>query len=166
VTTTLPRAADYTTTITADAPPETVFAALTIPAHLAAWWAPATGHGAEGGELRFDMHSPQGPLVIRVHSAEHPRVLVWNVLSCPFLPDWEGTTITFDLGRNDRGGCDLFFRHHGLTPQLDCYDTCRQGWNHFIPSLRQYVDTGTGNPRGSDADTARRANTARLGDEA
>lgn len=156
MTTTLPHAADYTATINADSPPETVFEALTNPAGLAAWWSPVTGHGTEGGELRFDMHAPEGPLVISVHTAQHPRVVVWNVLACPFLPDWEGTTITFDLGRTDDGRCELFFRHHGLTPKLDCYDTCRQGWDHFLPSLHDYVTTGTGNPLGSDADNARR----------
>lgn len=157
MTTTLSRAADYTATLTTDAPPETVFDALTTTAGLAAWWSPVSGDGAEGGELHFDMGAPEGPLVIRVPMAKLATTVVWDVLACPFLPEWTGTTITFDLGRTADGGCELFFRHHGLTPQLDCFETCRRGWDHFLPSLRQYADTGTGNPLGSDADTARRA---------
>jgi hypothetical protein len=33
---------------------------------------------------------------------------------------------------------------------------CTRGWDHFIESLRQYVEVGRGMPRGSDADKARR----------
>ena len=159
----LPRAADYTATLITDGTPETVFDALTTTAGLAAWWAPVSGQGTEGGELRFDMGAPQGPLVIQVHTARRATTVVWVVLGCPFLPEWAGTTIAFDLGRTAGGGSDLFFRHHGLTAQLDCYDTCRRGWDHFLPSLRQYVDTGCGNPLGSDADKARRPSAASTG---
>ena len=34
---------------------------------------------------------------------------------------------------------------------------CTRGWDHYLPSLRDYVETGRGNPRGSDGDQARRA---------
>ncbi|NMH96538.1 SRPBCC family protein [Pseudonocardia acidicola] len=160
MTTTLPRSDDYTATLIIDGTPETIFGALTTTAGLAAWWTPVSGDGTEGGELRFDMGAPEGSLVIRVHTAPRATVVVWDVLDCPFLPEWAGTTVTFDLGRTADGGCDLFFRHHGLTPQLDCFNTCRRGWDHFLPSLRQYVETGVGNPRGSAADEARRASSS------
>ena len=154
-------AADYTTSLATTSSPQAMSEALTTVAGLAAWWAPVTGDGAEGGELHFDMHAAEGPLVVKVRTAAKPNVVVWEVLACPFLRDWEGTRITFDLGHTDSGGCDLFFRHHGLTPHLECYEMCQRGWDHFIPSLAQYVDTGTGNPLGSAADTARRRTAAR-----
>lgn len=155
MTTTIP-AADYTATLPIASPPESVFDALTTVSGLAAWWAPVTGSGAEGGELRFDMNATEGPLVIAVHTAQQPTIVVWDVLACPFLPDWAGSTIAFDLGHSEDGQCDLFFRHHGLTGQLDCYEMCRQSWDHFLPSLRDYAATGTGSPLGSPADNARR----------
>lgn len=150
-------AADYTARITIASDPETVFDAITTVGGLADWWNPVSGSGEEGGELRFDMGRTEGPLVISVHTAQRATVVVWNVLACPFLPDWDGTTITFDLGRGDDGQCELFFRHHGLTPQLDCYDICQPSWDHYLlTSLRAYVTAGTGSPHGSDADNARR----------
>ncbi len=152
--TTTTMTADYTATITIDAPPEAVFDAVTTVSGLARWWNSVSGSGAEGGELSFDMGRPEGPLVIRVRSAERPRSIVWNVLACPFLPDWVGTTVVFDLGRDEHGQCALFFRHHGLSPQLDCYDICRRSWDHYLPSLRDYLTTGTGSPLGSEGDTA------------
>lgn len=150
-------ATDYTASIASEGSPEKMAQAPTTTSGLAAWWAPVSGDGTEGGELRFDMHAPEGPLVIKVRTAAQPHVVVWDVLECPFLPDWEATRITFDIGRTESGGCELFFRHHGLTPELECFAMCRRGWDHFIPSLAQYVGTGTGNPLGSTADNARRS---------
>ncbi len=41
----------------------------------------------------------------------------------------------------------LSFVHKGLTPDLNCYEICDAGWTHFIiNSLKQYLETGTGNP--------------------
>jgi hypothetical protein len=42
----------------------------------------------------------------------------------------------------------LEFRHQGLTPRLECYDHCARGWEYFLPSLRDHVETGTGRPLG------------------
>jgi hypothetical protein len=72
--------------------------------------------------------------------------VIWDIQSCTFLPDWVGTTLSFTLSDPGSGGCDLFFRHAGLSPQLECYDTCRAGWDQYLPSLRDYIETGTGNP--------------------
>jgi hypothetical protein len=44
------------------------------------------------------------------------------------------------------GGCDLQFRHEGPRPGLECYDQCRAGWDQYLPSLRDYLESGVGNP--------------------
>ncbi|GLZ45738.1 hypothetical protein Acsp06_19230 [Actinomycetospora sp. NBRC 106375] len=152
--TALPRFVDYASSLTFAGPPEKVVEALTDPAGLTAWWTPTSGSGAEGGQLRLDFGWDQ-PLLLGVHTAR-PILVVWDVLVCTFLPDWEGTSIVFDIGIGNHGACDMFFRHHGLNVGLDCYETCHQGWAHFLGSLKAYVDTGVGNPRGSAADQARR----------
>jgi hypothetical protein len=46
----------------------------------------------------------------------------------------------------DDGGAALQFRHIGLRPALECFDQCRAGWGHFMPSLAQFLDTGEGRP--------------------
>jgi hypothetical protein len=38
------------------------------------------------------------------------------------------------------------FRHEGLSTQLECYDMCQAGWDQYLPSQRDYLHTGTGNP--------------------
>ena len=41
----------------------------------------------------------------------------------------------------------LYFRHQGLTPELECFDMCHEGWTHYLDSLVSYVETGQGQPQ-------------------
>ncbi len=122
---------------------------------LAAWWTEVTGSGEAGGELRFFFDPPE-PCVMHVDEATRPTSVRWTVTDCDFLPDWVGTRPTFTIAPVDGDACDLHFRHDGLTEQLDCIEDCTRGWDHFLGSLRDYVEVGRGMPRGSTADTARR----------
>jgi uncharacterized protein YndB with AHSA1/START domain len=142
-------AADYQAVLQFDASPEAVFEALTTVAGLAGWWMPVSGAGSEGGELRFDS-GYEDPLIIHVDRARRPMMVAWSVLACGFLPDWVGTRPVFTLSPVGIGGCELRFRHHGLTAQLECFTTCRAGWDQYLASLHDYVRTGRGRPQGSD----------------
>jgi uncharacterized protein YndB with AHSA1/START domain len=146
---------DYQKTLRIAAPADAVFDALTTATGLSAWWTAAEGPGDAGGELRFFMSAPD-PLLVHVDEATRPTRVQWTVVECSFEPDWVGTRPTFTVIPVAGGGSELEFRHHGLTDELDCIDVCTQGWNHYLASLRDYVETGHGSPRGSAADTARR----------
>ena len=145
--------ADYQNTIRVNAPPGALFDALTTVTGLTAWWVPATGSGDASGELRFFMNALE-PLVVHVDQATRPASVKWTVTGCPFLPDWVGTRPAFTITPVGDGESELHFRHHGLTPELDCIEMCTRSWNHFIPSLCDYVETGRGAPLGSEADQA------------
>jgi hypothetical protein len=119
---------------------------LTTAAQFASWWAPATGSAVEASELSITFDSIEDPLVLQVKQATRASTVIWDVESCAFLPDWVGTTPAFTLSRSSAGGCDLEFRHEGLSPQLECYDMCQAGRDHYLPSLRAYLETGTGHP--------------------
>lgn len=140
-------APSYQSQVQFSRPPDVVFDALTTVTGLAGWWSPVTGSGAAGGELRLT-HQHVDPLVIRVDTADRPRSVAWTVLAYPLNPEWVGTHITLMLSPGQVGGTTLEFRHQGLTPQLECYDHCSQGWDYFLPSLRDYIETGTGSPIG------------------
>jgi uncharacterized protein YndB with AHSA1/START domain len=60
--------------------------------------------------------------------------------------EWVGTRALFDIEANRGGSSTLVFTHAGLTPQLVCYDKCNAGWNHFLGSLKNYLEHGTGTP--------------------
>jgi uncharacterized protein YndB with AHSA1/START domain len=126
------------------APPGTVYDALSTTVGVSGWWMPATGSAAEGGELCLQF--PPGPGAMRVEVAEPSSRVVWSVLTCDFLPDWVGTRIHFALRPGEDGGTVLDFHHEGLTRQLECFDQCRQGWDFYLASLRDHVDSGAGRP--------------------
>jgi len=119
-----------------------------------------SGSGGEGGELRLAF-GHDDPQIIHVDTPQRSSAVVWRVLAGAWLPDWLGTTISFELAPDQAEGCQLKFRHRGLTPKLECYDSCKVGWDHFLRSLGVYVETGEGTPWESDLDTARRETSDR-----
>ena len=145
--------ADYQKTIRVKATPGALFDALTSVSGLAAWWNPVTGSGDAGGELKFFMNAPE-PLVIHVEQVTRPTSVQWSVSNCPFLPDWVGTRPTFTITPVDGDASELHFRHHGLTQELDCIEMCTRSWNHYLASLRDYLEVGRGSPFGSSEDKA------------
>jgi hypothetical protein len=127
-------------------PPQAVFEALTTVRGLAGWWSPAVGGGAAAGDvLRLD-HQGEATLVLDVEAVEQPGFVGWCVRSYTLNPEWAGTKIAFRIGSGSDGGAALAFRHDGLVPELECYDRCSRGWDYFLPSLRDYVETGVGRP--------------------
>lgn len=80
------------------------------------------------------------------------RKIVWDVVDAyvdiPELNDkteWIGTKIIWEISPIDMG-CELKFTHIGLTPDIECYTICENGWNNFLQSLIAYTTTGAGTP--------------------
>jgi uncharacterized protein YndB with AHSA1/START domain len=125
-------------------PVDTVFAALTTPADLTRWWTRASGSGETGGELTFYFGDARA--VMRVDNAERASNVKWTVLVCEPVPDWESTTLNFEVSPDEGGGSIVRFRHAGLTPQLECFDECSSAWTHYLGRLVDFVDKGQGDP--------------------
>jgi uncharacterized protein YndB with AHSA1/START domain len=138
--------ADFASTLSFAAPPNAVFDALTSLSGLSSWWAVAHGSGQAGGELTFVFGDDS--VVMRVEEAARPATVRWTAraISYALLQDWVGTTISFAISPDERGGSRLRFQHAGLTPQLECFDTCSSGWRQYLASLVSYVDRGKGYP--------------------
>jgi uncharacterized protein YndB with AHSA1/START domain len=122
------------------ASPAAVLAALRSPEAITSWWTPTAGSGEDGGTLRVSFFGGDETLVLHVESAFAQRV-VWSVRAAPLTPDWVGTTIYFDVVEAGDGAM-LYFRHEGLTPALQCYDMCHEGWTHYLGSLVALVEAG------------------------
>jgi uncharacterized protein YndB with AHSA1/START domain len=147
--TTMTDTADYQATKMFESGPEAVFDALTCADAIARWWAPATGSALAGGEIVLVFGGQE--VRIRVEQADPVRVC-WRVQVSEPLPDWTGTTITFDMVSAGDRGTSLHFTHHGLTPQLDCFSMCQAGWTQYLTSLVDYVDIDGGSAFGSATD--------------
>jgi uncharacterized protein YndB with AHSA1/START domain len=135
---------DFESTKTLSAPPEMVLAALRTPKAVTDWWGPASGSADVGGTFEVSFESHKQVIVLHVEPGQEGQV-VWSVEATPLTPEWVGTRIVFDVAASGDGSV-LHFRHHGLTPQLECFDMCHAGWTHYLGSLVSYVDTGVGQP--------------------
>jgi hypothetical protein len=60
-----------------------------------------------------------------------------------------GTRPVFTITPVEGGGTELHFRHHGLTPELECIEMCTDGWNTCLASLSELAESGQGSPFGS-----------------
>jgi uncharacterized protein YndB with AHSA1/START domain len=139
---------DFESTLSIAATPEAVLAALSTPEAVTSWWGPAIGSADAGGTLVVSFMGGRQRIVMHVEPAFENRV-VWAVKECPLTPDWIGTTIFFDVTEAGDGAM-LYFRHQGLTPELECFDMCHEGWTHFLASLVSYAETGVGQPHTED----------------
>lgn len=137
---------DITQELAIEAPPETVFAAITRPDGLTHWWAnrvvsePTVGSHAE---FRFDNGEV---MMMEITDLAMGQNVSWLVRQAPqYAHLWEGTTITWDLVRSATG-TTLYFGHHGFAVADVGYEQTRIGWDYFLGSLKAYVETGVGTP--------------------
>jgi uncharacterized protein YndB with AHSA1/START domain len=143
-TTTQHASADYRADLTISAPLASVFAAVSSVEGLSGWWTTDTSGSPEsGGELRFTF--TDGAAVMRVDERT-PTLEQWMCLGHSGQPEWEHTTVTFQLTELAPAVTRLQFTHNGLRPQLDCYGQCSAGWNYLMGSLASYAETGNGHP--------------------
>ena len=84
----------------------------------------------------------------RVDNVIAPSSVAWTCLSHTGLPEWGGTKIVVDLSEPGAAMTVVKFQHIGLVPELDCYEQCHAGWEHFLPSLKAYAEQGQGTPYG------------------
>ncbi|WP_142784137.1 SRPBCC family protein [Changchengzhania lutea] len=61
--------------------------------------------------------------------------------------EWLNTELIWKFSESDtKNQILLSFEHKGLSPQLNCYEACNNGWNYFVGSLKLLLETGKGTP--------------------
>jgi len=149
MTTTSTTTDDFTAVVHLPADPETVVGWFTSSEGVSRWWGPTEGDGAVGGILTttFGEH---GTNSMRVLEADATHV-VWESIipegSNPtyHAPEWLGTRMEFVVVPASDGS-ELRFCHVGLTPRLECWDVCFEGWTFFMSSIETLAKTGSGTP--------------------
>jgi hypothetical protein len=137
---------DYSYEMRVHVPLPRIIDALTEGAVISAWWTAVTGSERHGDEVRLFI-GDQAPFVFfTVEHAPGTGEVTWSVTDCAVMADWVGTKPSFAVQPGDDGTCTIQFRHVGLSPVLECFDQCRAGWNHFMPSLQEFLETGVGRP--------------------
>lgn len=134
------------------APASIIYEALTTQHGIENWWTAFCEVGRAVGDkitIRFgDTFKVMKIEVLRPFTA-----VQWGVtdahMAVPGLTrtnEWIGSTIVFQLTPLSGALTQLHMEHVGLTPQIECYEICSQGWNQFLGSLKSYVEVGEGSP--------------------
>jgi len=133
--------------------PAEVYAALTTTDGLAGWWTEDTkaegDAGEVGGIIRFRFAGAPEPagfdmLVCDLRPGE--RVL-WEVVDGP--EEWIGTEVVFELSQEEDFTI-VMFAHTGWREAVPFMNHCSTKWATFLMSLKQLVETGSGQPAPHD----------------
>jgi len=113
------------------------------------WWCKDCNIATETGnvsEMRFDKQGTIVEMKFRVEELAPGRI-AWTCIGNG-NPIWLETTIDFDIKSNGEGS-ELNFTHGNWDPSLDgneAFDMVKEGWGHFMGSLKTYCETGAGQP--------------------
>ena len=130
----------YEHTITVNLAPNIIFDAITQ--EMSIWWTEMTsvvnGVGdkttakfEDGTTWSFEVVKFEKDKFIELHCYEANHI--HPVTTPEMRTEWENTTLMFDIVPRD-GNTDIHFAHVGLTPEINCYDICRSGWDYFFGS--------------------------------
>jgi uncharacterized protein YndB with AHSA1/START domain len=143
----------YTTTILVDQSPEQVFNAIT---NVRGWWSEEVEGGTSKLNDEFLYHFKHVHVCkIKLTEVVPGKKVEWLVLENYFnfikdQKEWKGTKMSFEISKKG-DKTELLFTHHGLVPEYECYDICKDGWSNYINiSLRNLIATGKGSPNAKE----------------
>jgi uncharacterized protein YndB with AHSA1/START domain len=122
-----------------------VFEALTSQAGYLGWWSKDCQIAQKSGDesrLKFNKDGNIVSMRFRLDEKIPGQSVRWTCIGHDMEP-WIGTTLTWRLAPED-DATEVTLEHGGWKG--DAPDPVRQGWRHFIGSLRSYVETGQGQP--------------------
>ncbi len=141
---------DFTMTLATDQTAEEVFKAVT---NVRAWWSGYYSEEFTGAteKLNDEFSFRAGP---DVHYSKQKLIeviadkkIVWLITesNLSFLDkkdEWTDTKVIFDISKKDNK-TQLTFTHQGLTPEIECYDSCAPAWTHYLQNkLLPLISTG------------------------
>lgn len=134
------------------APAAKVYKAVSTIEGLAHWWTEeTTGDEHVGGKIEFIFRTEtgdiKGQMVMEITELNKDRNVRWRCIDGP--PEWIGTDFTFDLSEQD-GQIIIIFGNRNWKEEIEFMAHCSTKWAVFLLSLREYVESGKGNPSPHD----------------
>lgn len=125
--------------------PDRLYEAIATQQGLEGWWTPQVKAEPTVGTLS-EFRFTGVVLKFRVDTLEPARHVAWSSVQVP--PDWEGTRILFDI-TPDGDKAALKFSHTGFTSTSGSFGVTSYSWAQYLRSLKQFLETGEGEPFGS-----------------
>ena len=130
---------DFTLTLSTSRTPQEVFQAIT---NVRSWWSGFHSEEIEGGTEKlndeFSFSAAGGAHYSKQKLVEviPGKKVVWLITESDFSyidkkDEWTGTKVIFEvLGMGNE--TQLTFTHQGLTPEVECYDSCAPSWTQYL----------------------------------
>jgi hypothetical protein len=118
-------------------------------ANVPAWWAKHFEGSARRLHDVFTVRFGETFVRFSISESVPDQKIVWKVEDCHlhWLKDkkeWNGTEIVWKVSSRD-GSTAIDMTHVGLNPDVECFENCQQGWNHYIKvSLFKLITEGHG----------------------
>ena len=115
------------------------------------WW--AKNFKGKAGNLNdeFSVHFGDTYVNFKISEFTPGKKITWLVTDCNLhwikdKKEWKNTEVIWSLTEKD-GKTRIDFVHKGVTPDSECYETCKPGWTHHLKdSLQKLIDEGNGFP--------------------
>ena len=116
------------------------------------WWAKNFKGRAEKLNDKFSVYFGDDTYVnFKISEVIPGKKITWLVTDCNLgwiedKKEWKNTECIWTL--TEKGGkTQVDFVHKGMTPESECYESCKPGWTHHIKdSLIKLIDKGVGYP--------------------
>ena len=113
------------------------------------WWAANFEGSAKNSGDVFKICWGETTVTFKITEAIPGKKVIWLVTDCnlPWLKDikeWKDTEVVFEISE-ENGVTKINMTHVGLTPEVECFENCQAGWNHYIQkSLFKFMEEGQG----------------------
>ena len=142
------KAGSYNREIIVNVHPEIAFHALTQ--EIGEWWgAVDRGIGQVGDEFSVFFESDRTRWTFRVNDLQPDLSIDMECIEADhrygsddasIREEWLGTTLRWRLEAMGQR-CRISFTHDGLVEELECYEICVSGWDHFfLGNLQEYLN--------------------------
>jgi hypothetical protein len=139
---------DFSYNITVNAPAKEAMKKIS---QVNLWWAKNFKGKAEKLNDEFSVHFGDTFVNFKISEVIADKKIVWLVTDCNLhwikdKKEWTNTEVIWTLTEKS-GKTQIDFVHKGLTPESECYESCKPGWTgHLKGSLQKLIDEGKGSP--------------------
>lgn len=125
------------------APPQKIYRAITTTEGIASWWTEETRVGNKIGDINIFDFSKRYHNEMKILNLVPEKLVEWECFAGD--KEWIGTKLIFEIEERDEASV-LRFAHSDWREETDFFASCNYQWGHYMTSLKQYCETGIGNP--------------------
>ena len=145
--------ANITKELTISSPLKRVQNAIVSESENRAWWTRGSNVDTKvGGIADYKFDGEKTGFTFRFETIE-PDYIKLVCVDNLNNPEWLNTTVEYRLSETSHG-TKIDFVHEGWATESEMHGKCTFGWNHFLTSLKAYLETGTGNPAPNEVGVA------------